>query len=59
MAHIQWHPNQLRHSKATETRKRYGLEAVQVTLGHASADVTQIYAERDYDLAARVAREVG
>jgi integrase len=54
-----WAPNQLRHSAATEIRRRFGLEAAQVTLGHSKADVTQVYAERDYALAARVAREVG
>jgi integrase len=54
-----WSPNQLRHSAATEIRRRFGLEAAQVVLGHAAADVTQIYAERDLTLAARVAREVG
>ena len=42
-----WHPNQLRHSAATEVRKRFGLEAAQTVLGHSKADVTQIYAERD------------
>ncbi len=55
----QWSPNQLRHSAATEIRRRFGLEAAQVTLGHSKADVTQVYAERDYALAARVAKEVG
>jgi integrase len=54
-----WHPNQLRHTRATDIRRRYGLEAAQVTLGHAEADVTQMYAERDMDLAAKVAREIG
>jgi integrase len=54
-----WSPNQLRHTAATEIRKRFGLEASQVALGHARADVTQIYAERDHSLAARVAQEAG
>jgi integrase len=54
-----WSPNQLRHSVATAVRKKFGLEAVQVVLGHASADVTQIYAERDYQLAARVMEKIG
>lgn len=54
-----WSPNRLRHSAATEIRSRFGLEAAQVVLGHASADTSQIYAERDLRLAARVAREVG
>jgi integrase len=54
-----WHPNQLRHSHATDVRRRYGLEGAQVSLGQARADVTQVYAERDLSLAERIAREVG
>ena len=54
-----WSPNQLRHSRATEITERYGLEAAQVSLGHASADITQVYAERDQELARRVALETG
>jgi integrase len=54
-----WHPNQLRHNHATEVRRRYGLEAAQVALGHSRADVTQVYAERDLGLAERIAREIG
>jgi len=54
-----WCPLQLRHTAATTIRKRFGLEAAQTVLGHSKADVTQIYAERDYTLAARVAKEVG
>jgi len=54
-----WSPNRLRHSAATEIRKRFGLEAAQVTLGHASADITQVYAERDNTLAIEVAAKIG
>ena len=54
-----WHPNQLRHSKATEIRRQFGLEAAQVVLGHAKADVTQVYAERDSALAVEVMRRIG
>jgi len=54
-----WHPHQLRHSRATELRKLHGVEAAQVTLGHTRADVTQIYAERDQELAERIARQTG
>lgn len=54
-----WSPNQLRHAAATNIRKRFGLEAAQTALGHARADVTQVYAERDHALAARVAAAVG
>ena len=54
-----WSPNQLRHARGTVIRKGYGLEASQVVLGHSKADVTQIYAERDFDLARNIMREIG
>ncbi len=54
-----WHANQLRHAHGTEVRKRYGLEAAQVALGHSQANVTQVYAERDLTLAVKVAGEIG
>jgi len=54
-----WTPNQLRHTRGTEVRREYGLEAAQSVLGHASADTTQIYAERDQRLAIEVARKTG
>lgn len=54
-----WSPNRLRHAKGTEVRKTLGLEAAQVTLGHRNADVTQIYAQRDEELAKRVALSAG
>jgi integrase len=54
-----WSPNQLRHTAATEIRRKYGLEGAQVALGHARADVTQVYAERDYAKAAAIMLEVG
>jgi integrase len=54
-----WHPNQLRHSFATQVRKQHGLEAAQVLLGHSRADVTQVYAERNRELAAKVAAKIG
>lgn len=54
-----WTLNRLRHSAATEIRHKFGLEAAQVTLGHSRADVTQIYAARNQELAANVAKQVG
>lgn len=54
-----WSPNRLRHSFATRVRKAHGLEAAQVLLGHAKADVTQVYAERDLARAEAVALEIG
>jgi integrase len=54
-----WYPNQLRHARGTEVRKRYGLEAAQAVLGHAELGVTQVYAEADREAARRVVREIG
>ena len=54
-----WHPHQLRHALATEVRRRFGLEAAQVALGHAHANITEVYAERDLALASRIAAELG
>jgi integrase len=55
----EWAPNQLRHSFATHVRRDFGLDAAQVALGHSSADVTQIYAEKNLALAAQVALKIG
>jgi integrase len=54
-----WHPNQLRHSRLTEIRKRYGLEASRVCGGHREIGVTQHYAEQDKRLAHEVMGEIG
>jgi integrase len=54
-----WHPHQLRHNRGTEVRQLYGIEAAQVALGHARADVTQVYAEKNTEQAKRIAREMG
>lgn len=54
-----WSPNQLRHTAATRIRKEWGLEAAQIILGHAKADVTQVYAERDEEKALAVAAHAG
>ena len=53
-----WSPNRLSHAAATAVRRSHGLEAAQILLGGASADVTQVYAERDHELGRRVAAEV-
>lgn len=54
-----WSPAQLRHSRATEIRERYGIEAAQTVLGHADPKVTEIYAEKDWQKAAQIMREIG
>lgn len=52
-----WTPHQLRHAKATMVRETYGLEASQATMGHETIDATQIYAERQMNLARKIAEE--
>jgi integrase len=54
-----WHPHQLRHGFATAVRRGHGLEAAQVLLGHAQANVTELYAEADRAKAAEVIGRIG
>ena len=54
-----WAPNRLRHTAGTEVRKMFGLEAAQVVLGHAKANMTERYAERDRQQAIEVAKRIG
>jgi integrase len=54
-----WSPNRLRHAAATRIRKEKGLEAARTVLGHASAAVTEVYAEIDTQLAAQIMAELG
>ena len=54
-----WAANQLRHSFATRVRKEAGLEAAQILLGHARADVTQVYAERDQEQGLKLVARIG
>ncbi len=54
-----WSPHQLRHSAGTEIRRRHGIEAARIMLGHADAGVTQIYAEADRTTARKIAGEIG
>jgi integrase len=54
-----WHPYQLRHSYATKVRKQHGLEAAGAALGHTRMSATEVYAERDEQLAVSVAAKIG
>lgn len=54
-----WSANRLRHTAASDIRRQFGLEAAQVVLGHAKADVTQVYAEVDMRKAADIAQRIG
>ena len=52
-------PQHAEASAATEVRREYGLEGAQVILGHARANITETYAERDMDKAREIARKLG
>jgi integrase len=54
-----WHPNQLRHSAATEIERKFGIEGAQVALDHATPNITKTYVARNQAAASRIAAEVG
>lgn len=54
-----WSPGQLRHSAATRIRRKYGLEAARLILGHQSMATAEIYAEKDMAEATRIVKEMG
>jgi hypothetical protein len=54
-----WHPNQLRHTKATEIRREAGLDAARAVLGHRTPAITEVYAELDISKAAEVMERLG
>ncbi len=55
-----FHPHQLRHNAATTLRRQFGLEAAQLALGHASAQITDaVYAERDRTKIIEIMRHLG
>jgi integrase len=54
-----WNPNQIRHSRATEIRREFGLDAARVVLGHRSPGITEVYAELDANKATEVMERLG
>jgi integrase len=54
-----WHPNQLRHNVGTQLRKEFGLDTARAVLGHSKANTTEIYAERDQEVAINAIERVG
>ncbi len=58
-AACRWSPNQLRYTRATQLRAKYGIELTRTVLGHSDIGTSEIYAERDLAAAERVMREVG
>jgi integrase len=54
-----WHPHQLRHTRATELRRQFGLDAARTILGHRSPQVTEQYAELDVGRAVEIVAQIG
>jgi integrase len=54
-----WSPNRLRHNYATNVRRKYGLDGAQAGLGHASANISQVYAEVDHARVMEIAADLG
>lgn len=53
-----WHPNQLRHTIATELRQTLGEQAAQTWLGHAHIQTTGIYAQKTTSELVAIAEEL-
>lgn len=54
-----WHPHQLRHTRATEVRQLYGIDAARALLGHRNSVITETYAQLDQGKASDVMKEIG
>jgi integrase len=57
-AEHRWHPNRLRHTRATELRA-HGLDVAKTVLGHSKVETTQIYAEKDIAAAMELVGKIG
>jgi site-specific recombinase XerC len=40
-------------------QEQFGIQGAQATLGHSEPNTTAIYAERDFDLVAKIMKQVG
>jgi len=54
-----WTPHQLRHNAGTNVRRMFNAEGARVFLGHSHLKTTEIYAERDVELAREIALRMG
>ncbi len=54
-----WTPYELRHTAATRARAAAGLDGAQTLLGHANADVTQVYAQIADEKGRQIAELIG
>lgn len=54
-----WHVHQLRHSASLAFSREMGLEAARAALGHATVNMSALYAGRDLEAAKSVAAKIG
>lgn len=54
-----WTPYQLRHTRATELRAKFGQDGARVVLGHSETSTTEIYTHSDFSKAKEIMRAVG
>jgi integrase len=54
-----WHPHQLRHTRATELRREFGLDLARAVLGHRTPAITEVYAEIDTAKAIEAMARIG
>jgi integrase len=53
-----WHPNRLRHTRATQLRP-HGLDLTKTVLGHSKVETSLIYAEKDMATAMDLVAKIG
>ena len=54
-----WHPNQLRHNFATDARREFGIEPTRGALGHNNLRTSELYAEKDLQMAHQIVARIG
>jgi integrase len=54
-----WHPHQLRHTRALELKREFGLDVARAVLGHKSPVISEHYATLDVAKAAEVMAKMG
>jgi integrase len=57
VAHV--HPNQFRHTAATEIERTFGAEVARIVCGHQTVNTTEIYVARDLEKAFRAMEKFG
>jgi integrase len=54
-----WHPHMLRHTRALELKREFGLDVARAVLGHKSPVITEHYATLDIAAAAAAMERIG